>query len=94
MNLVPLGGKIVVKRDLADTQTPGGILLPDSAKGKPARGKVLAVGPGKLFEGKRQKPDVHEGQQIVFSNYSGREIEVGKDTVLVLEEDDILGVLQ
>ncbi len=95
MRVVPLGDKVVVKRLQADERTPGGIVLPDSAKEKPQQGRVLSVGDGRLLpDGSRTKPQVTEGDRVLFSNYAGSEVVVDDDELLVMSEDDILAVLR
>lgn len=93
MKIEPLGDKIVVKRLESDERTAGGILLPDSAREKPQQGRVLAVGPGRLLaDGSRAKPQVNEGDRIIFSKYSGTEIEVDQSQVLIISESDVLAI--
>jgi chaperonin GroES len=92
--LKPLGDRIVVKPLEAETATAGGIILPDTAKEKPQRGEVLAVGPGKLLDsGKLSAVDVKVGDKVVYSKYGGTEIKVGGEEVVILRGDDVLGVL-
>jgi len=94
MKVVPLGDKIVVKRLEAETKTAGGIVLPDSAKEKPQQARVLSVGDGRLLkDGKRAKCQVQEGDRVVFSTWSGSEIKVDGDELLILKEEDILAVM-
>ena len=94
MRIEPLGEKIVVKRTEADEVTAGGILLPDSAREKSAQGKVLSVGSGRMMpDGTRAKPQVSEGDRILFSSYAGTEIDVDGDPLLIMNEADILAVL-
>ena len=89
--LRPLGDKILVKRVEAESKTKSGIVLPDSAKEKPQRGKVVAVGPGKLLDsGKRGELSVQVGDQVIYGKYGGTDIEVGGDDVKILRESDIL----
>jgi len=91
MKVVPLNDKIVVKRLEAEEKTAGGIVLPDTAKEKPQRGKVLAVGPGPRDEdGEHIAMDVEEGDEVIFSKYGGTEIKLGADEVLILRESDVL----
>ena len=91
MNLKPLGDNVIVKTDEAETQTKSGLILADSAKEKPQRGKVLAVGPGARDEnGEHVAMDVEEGDEVIFSKYGGTEIKVGADDVLILRESDVL----
>jgi len=94
MRVVPLGDKVVVKRLDAEEKTKGGIVLPDSAQEKPQQGRVLSVGDGRLLpDGSRTKPQITEGDRILFSNYAGSEVVVDDDELLVMSEDDILAVL-
>jgi chaperonin GroES len=91
MNLQPLGDRIIVEVLDEEETTVSGIVLPDTAKEKPQRGKVLAVGPGPRDEdGEYIKMDLDEGDEIVFSKYGGTEIVIGTDTVLILRESDVL----
>ena len=90
-NLVPLDNRVVVELIEEDSVTPGGIILSDKSKGKPTRGKVLAVGPGKWQEGGGRFPmTLKVGDTVVFSSYSGNLITFIKDDVLVIREDEIL----
>lgn len=94
MRIEPLGEKIVVKRTVAEDVTSGGIVLPDSAKEKPAEGKVLSVGGGRMLaDGTRAKPQVSEGDRVLFSSYAGTEIDVDGQDLLIMSESDILAVV-
>ena len=91
MNLQPLGDRLIVEVLDEEETTISGSVLPDTAKEKPQRGKVLAVGPGSRDEaGKYIKLDVKEKDEIIFSKYGGTEIKVGADEVLILRESDVL----
>jgi chaperonin GroES len=91
MNLQPLGDRLVVEVLEEEESTVGGIVLPDTAKEKQQRGRVLAVGPGARDEhGKRIAMDVVEGDEVIFSKYGGTEIKLGADEVLILRESDLL----
>ena len=91
MDLKPLGDRLIVEVLEEEEQTMSGIVLPDTAKEKPQRGRVLAVGPGPRDEdGEYIKMDVEEGDEIIFSKYGGTEIKVGTDDVLILRESDVL----
>jgi chaperonin GroES len=95
MRIEPLGDKVVVKRTDAEETTAGGIVLPDSAREKPQEGRVLSVGNGRLLEdGSRGKPQVNEGDRVIFSSYAGTEIEVDGGQLLIMSESDILAVIQ
>lgn len=92
--LKPLGDRIVVKALEAETATAGGIILPDTAKEKPQRGEVLAVGPGKTLDnGKVSTVDVQVGDTVVYSKYGGTEIKISGEEVVILRADDVLGIL-
>ena len=87
----PLDDRVVVTPLEAETKTAGGIVLPDSAKEKPQRGTVVAVGPGKLLDsGKRGELSVQVGDQVIYGKYGGTDLEVGGEDVKVLRESDIL----
>ena len=89
----PLGNRVLVQRSKAQT-TKGGILLPDSAQEKPKEGVVLAVGPGKTDEnGTKETMQLKVGDRVLFSSYAGTEIKNNDEEMLILSEDDILGVL-
>ena len=91
MDLQPLGDRVIVEVLEEEETTVSGIVLPDTAKEKPQKGKVLAVGPGARDEdGDYIKMDVAEGDVVIFSKYGGTEIKVGSDDVLILRESDIL----
>ena len=91
MNLKPLGDRLIVEVLDEEETTTSGIVLPDTAKEKPQRGKVLAVGPGPRDDnGKFIPMDVVEGDEIIFSKYGGTEIKVGTDEYLILRESDVL----
>src|ERR1700704_4817057 len=91
MNLKPLGDRLIVEVLDEEETTFSGSVLPDTAKEKPQRGKVLAVGPGPRDEdGKHIPMDVEEGDEVVFSKYGGTEIKVGTDEYLILRETDVL----
>jgi len=90
----PLDDHVLVEPATAEEVTAGGIVLPDTAREKPQRGKVLAVGPGKLLEsGERGAPDVKTGDEVFYGKYSGTEVEFDGDKYVVLRESDILAVL-
>ena len=95
MKLRPLGDRILVKRIKEEEKTKGGIIIPDTAKEKPQEGKVVAVGKGKVAEdGKLVPPEVRAGDKILFGKYSGSEIKLEGDDLIVLREDDILGIIE
>ena len=91
MNLQPLGDRLIVEVLDEEETTVSGIVLPDTAKEKPQRGKVLSVGPGARDEdGEYIKMDLEEGDEIIFSKYGGTEIKLGAEEVLILRESDVL----
>lgn len=93
--LKPLGDKIVVQRVEAESKTAGGVVLPDSAKEKPQRGIVKAVGIGKLLDnGERAKMEVAVGNQVVFTAYAGNEVRVNEDEFMIMGESDVLAILE
>ncbi len=94
MKITPLGDKIVVKRLDAEAKTVGGIVLPDTAQEKPQRGKVVAVGDGRLLDsGQRAKPALKKGNQVVFTAYAGTEIKMGSEELLIMSESDVLAIV-
>ena len=93
--LRPLGDKILVKRVEAETKTKSGIVLPDSAKEKPKRGKVIALGDGKRLEnGDRAPFSVKKGDEVLFTSYAGTEIKVDGEELMIMSEDDILAIVE
>lgn len=94
MKLVPLGEKVVIKRLEAEEITAGGILLPDSAKEKPQQGRVLSVGDGRLLpDGSRAELQVGEGDRVLFNNYSGTEVVIDGEELMIMDEQEILAVV-
>ena len=90
-NLNPLDDRVVIRRLEAEEKTAGGIVLPDTAKEKPQKGEVLAVGPGKLLDnGKRAPVEVKPGDIVLFGKYSGNEVELEGDELVIIRMDDIL----
>ena len=95
MKVRPLNDRVLIKRVAEETQTSGGLYIPDSAKEKPQRGVVVAVGKGRLLEdGSRVELDVAKGDTVLFGKYAGTEIKLDGDEHIVLKEDEILGVLE
>lgn len=95
MKLRPLQDRILVQRIEEAKTTKGGIIIPDSAKEKPAEGKVVAVGNGKLGEdGKRIPLDIKKGDRILFSKYGGTDVKIDDEDYLIMREDDVLGVIE
>jgi len=95
MKFRPLGDRVVVKRVQEDTKTAGGIIIPDTAQEKPQEGEVIAVGPGARDEkGDRIAPEVKAGDRILFGKWSGTEVKVDGQELLIMKESDIMGVLE
>jgi chaperonin GroES len=95
MKLRPLADRVIVKQTEAESKTASGILLPDSAKEKPTRGKVISVGPGKLDEhGKHMEIGLRAGDTVYYGKYSGTEVEVNGEKFVILRESDVLGVVE
>jgi chaperonin GroES len=93
--LRPLHDRVIVERLAEDEKTKGGIIIPDSAKEKPQRGKVIAVGKGKIAEDGSVRPlDLKEGDTILFGKYSGTEIKIENEDRLIMREDDVLAVIE
>jgi chaperonin GroES len=95
MKLKPLADRVIVKQSEAETKTASGIVLPDSAKEKPTKGKVVAVGPGRLDDnGKRMEIGLRVGDTVYYGKYSGTDVEVDGEKFVILRESDVLGVLE
>lgn len=95
MKFRPLGDRVVVKRVQEELKTAGGIIIPDSAQEKPQEGEVVAVGPGGRDEkGDRITPEVKVGDRILFGKWSGTEVKVDGQELLIMKESDVMGVLQ
>ncbi len=95
MKVRPLHDRILVKREEEGEEKIGGIIIPDTAKEKPQRGKVVAAGNGKVTdEGKRHPLDVKAGDRILFGKYSGSEVKIDGDEYLILREEDVLAILE
>lgn len=94
MKIRPLGDRLIVKRVSEETKTAGGILIPDNAKEKPMEGSVVAVGSGKaLPDGKTVALDIKVGDRVLFGKYSGTEVKLNGEELLILKEEDILGIM-
>ena len=94
MKIRPLENKVLIKRLEAEGKTKGGIVLPDSAKEKPRRGKIMSLGDGKLLDsGERAKFQVKVGDTVLFASYGGTEVKVDGEELLIMEESEILAVL-
>jgi chaperonin GroES len=95
MKLKPLQDRILIQRIEEEKTTKGGIIIPDTAKEKPAEGKVVAVGNGKVGEdGKRIALEIKKGDRILFGKYSGTEVKIEGEEYLILREDDVLGIIE
>ena len=95
VNIRPLHDRVIVRRVDEGEQVRGGIIIPDTAKEKPQEGEVVAVGEGKYREdGTRQKLDVGVGDRVLFGKYSGSEVKIDDEELLIMREDEILGVIQ
>jgi chaperonin GroES len=95
MKLRPLHDRLLVKRIEEEEKTKGGLIIPDTAKEKPMEGKIIAAGKGKVDEDGKLRPlDVHKGDRVLFSKYSGTEIQLEGDEHLIIREDDVLAVLE
>ena len=95
MNIRPLQDRVVIKRMEEETTSSGGIVLPDSATEKPIRGEVIAVGPGKTLDSGEKRPlEVKVGDTVLFGKYSGTEVKLDDEELLVMREEDIMGVIE
>ncbi len=95
IKLQPLGDRVVIKREESESTTAGGIVLPDSAKDKPARGSVVSIGNGRLLDdGTRAALQVKVGERVVFSSYAGEAFKVDDEELLLMREDDLLAVIE
>jgi chaperonin GroES len=95
MKIRPLHDRVIVKRLESERTSPGGIVIPDSAAEKPVEGKVVAVGKGKILEDGQVRPlDVKIGDKILFGKYSGTEVKVDGDDLVVMREEDIMAVIE
>jgi len=91
----PLGDKVLLKRVEAESKTKSGIVLPETAKEKPKRGTVIAVGDGKLLDsGERAKFQVKKGDEVIFASYAGTEIKLDGEELMIMSEDDVLAVVE
>ena len=94
LKLQPLGDRVVIRRDVSEDTTAGGIVLPESAKDKPARGVVVSVGDGKqLNDGTRSELQVKAGDRVIFSSYAGEGFKVDDEELLLMREDDLLAII-
>ncbi|MGH8519880.1 MAG: co-chaperone GroES [Gammaproteobacteria bacterium] len=95
MNIRPLHDRVIIRRLEEDRKTAGGIVIPDTAAEKPMKGEVVAAGPGKVSDDGKLRPlDVKPGDQVLFGKYSGTEVKMNGQDLVVMREDDIMGVIE
>ncbi len=95
MNIRPLHDRVIIRRLEEDRKSAGGIVIPDTAAEKPMKGEVVAAGPGKLSEDGKVRPlDVKPGDKVLFGKYSGTEVKMNGQDIVVMREDDIMGVIE
>lgn len=94
MKLVPLGDRVVLKQLIAEETTKSGIVLPGQSKEKPQQAEVIAVGPGGVVDGKEVKMEVKEGDNVIYSKYSGTEVKVDEEEYIIVRQNDILAVIK
>ena len=95
MKIRPLHDRVVVRRIEQEEMSPGGIVIPDAAKEKPIQGEIVAAGNGKILENGEVRPlDVKVGDKVLFGKYSGTEVKIGDEEMLVMREEDIMGVVE
>jgi len=95
MRFRPLGDRVVVRRVKEDQKTPGGIIIPETAQEKPQEGEVVAVGPGARDDsGKRVPPEVKAGERVLFGKWSGTEVKLDGEELLIMKESDIMGIIE
>jgi chaperonin GroES len=94
MNIRPLHDRLIVKREAEERKSPGGIVIPDTATEKPIFGKVIAVGKGKLLDnGQVRAPDIKIGDKVLFGKYSGTEVKMNGEELVVMREEDVMAVV-
>jgi chaperonin GroES len=95
MKIRPLADKVLVERVEAESKTAGGIVLPDTAKEKPQRGKIVSVGPGKIMDdGKNKEMQIKKGDLVLFTSYAGTEVKIDGKEYLIMDESDIMAVIE
>ena len=94
MKLVPLGDRVVIKQLVAEETTQSGIVIPGQNKEKPQQAEVIAVGPGGMVEGKEVKMEVKVGDKVIYSKYSGTEVKLDDDEVIIVKQSDILAIIE
>ncbi len=93
VSITPLGDRVVVKAEPAEEKTASGLFIPDTAKEKPQRGKIVSVGPGKVEDGTKIDMTVKEGDLVLYGKYSGTEITIDEEDLLIMRESDLLGII-
>ncbi len=94
MKLVPLGDRVVIKQLVAEETTKSGIVIPGQNKEKPQQAEVVAVGPGGMVDGKEVKMEVKVGDQVIYSKYSGTEVKLDDEELIIVRQSDILAIIQ
>lgn len=94
MKLVPLGDRVVIKQLVAEETTKSGIVIPGQNKEKPQQAEVVAVGPGGMVDGKEVKMEVKVGDQVIYSKYSGTEVKLDDEELIIVKQSDILAIIQ
>ena len=94
MKLVPLGDRVVIKQLVAEETTKSGIVIPGQNKEKPQQAEVIAVGPGGMVEGKEVKMEVKVGDKVIYSKYSGTEVKIDDEEVIIVKQSDILAIIE
>ncbi len=95
LNIKPLADRVLIEPAAAEEKTSGGIIIPDTAKEKPAEGKIIAAGAGKILDdGKRQPLEVKKGDRVLFAKYAGTEINIDGEEHLIMREDDIIAIIE
>ncbi len=95
MKFRPLGDRVVVRRVQEEQKTAGGIIIPDTAQEKPQEGEIVSVGPGALDDkGKRVAPEVKAGERVLFGKWSGTEVKIDGEDLIIMKESDIMGVIE
>ena len=94
MKLVPLGDRVVIKQLVAEETTKSGIVIPGQNKEKPQQAEVIAVGPGGMVEGKEIKMEVKVGDKVIYSKYSGTEVKIDDEEVIIVKQSDILAIIE
>ncbi|MCH8122812.1 MAG: co-chaperone GroES [Bacteroidetes bacterium] len=94
VSITPLGDRVVVKAEPAEEKTASGLFIPDTAKEKPQRGKIISVGPGKVEDGTKIDMTVKKGDLVLYGKYSGTEITIDEEDLLIMRESDILGIIK